>query len=127
MAKASYNRVIRGETPDPRPLRPLPKQLYTMTGINLVDKSKRPETLGKSCSYIGFVGVDDGLPYFVNLVYGYDSVDHWKNPLGRTNVMHTFAFDPGYLVDDNEISQKSVPKRVALPKPKPINPNDIFN
>lgn len=127
---ASYTKVIRGETPDPRELLPLPNQVYRVIGRS-DGKSPRPETRGKSNTIFGLVGLEDQLPYHVNLVYGYDSVDYWsvldKLPPGPVDKKLYVVFDTGWLVAPGEISQKSQPRRYKMEPAPRTDPKDLFN
>jgi hypothetical protein len=127
---ANYTKVIRGETPDPRPLTALPDQVYRVIGRS-DGKSPRPETKGKSNTIFGLVGLEDQLPYHVNLVYGYDSVAYWsvldKLPPGPVTKLLYVKFDPGWLVASGEISQKSQPRRHKMAPALRTDPNDLFN
>jgi len=127
---ANYTKVVRGETPDPRPLTALPDQVYRVIGRS-DGKSPRPETRGMSNTIFGFVGMEDGLNYYVNLVYGYDSVDNWsildKLTPGPVDKKLYITFSPGWLVASGEVSQKSQPKRYKQEVAPSINPSDLFN
>lgn len=111
--------------PDTRPLTPAPKQLYQVTDI-LSSHSKWRETRGCPQDTVRLRGQTDHEFYFMNIVYGFAGGEVWTRLLGvEVRRKPLLEFDPGWLVGDLELSQKSHPRVVEKPNTQ-VNIQDIF-